>query len=79
MKLADEGWMSDINKPRGLMHIDIFLKGSMKKGIVHIELPKGPIIGDSKRQNSSNGRGFNHGTKCFKVIKPLLLMKAFGN
>lgn len=43
MKLAYIIWANGINIARGLNHMDLLLKQTMKKGISNIKMPKRPI------------------------------------
>jgi hypothetical protein len=46
--------------PRRLFHIYVFLKNTMKKHVLHIQLSNSPPSGDSNRQDQSNSSRFYH-------------------
>lgn len=75
-KVIGELWVSIA---RRLYHVNFFMKGTLEKVIIDIQLSKRPIIGKSNRENSSNSNRFCDWAKSIKVIFPILLMKAFGN
>lgn len=52
-----------IDEPRGLLTINDFIQSAMEKGIFNVELVDGPVVGDGKRKDDVNGRGFNDGTE----------------
>ena len=44
-----------ISKSRRLTHINLLLKNTMEKGILHIQLAKGPTMCDSQREQNTDG------------------------
>jgi hypothetical protein len=48
-ELAMIGWILGINKPRGLLHIDLLLNNTIKEHVLNIQLTKSPIMRVSKR------------------------------
>jgi hypothetical protein len=53
--------MARVLKPRRLLHIDIFIEKTMKKGIADINLTKTPSSRYNKRQHKKNSDRLDHG------------------
>ena len=71
--------MSNVNKPRRLAHIYVFLKNDIEKCIVKIKLSHGSVIGDGKSKHHPNGSRFDHRTICIMKIKIQNSVESFGH
>jgi hypothetical protein len=61
VKFKDILWMARVLKPRRLLHIDVFIEKTMKKGIADINLTKTPSSRYNKRQHKKNSDRLDHG------------------
>lgn len=61
------------------MHVDVFLKDALDKGILDIKLFESPVSRDTKDKNKADGGGFNKRTKGFSIIKTFLLIESLCN
>jgi hypothetical protein len=66
---------TSINKVRGLLTIDFFIESTMKKSVFNVKLMNGPVIGESKRKNNTDGGMFDNRAKSFIKINTWLLGK----
>ena len=69
------GNSSDITQRK--MHIDLFMKITMKECIIYIKLNDVPIPNCSHCQECPDSDKFGHKGECLIVIKPLLLCTPF--
>lgn len=67
-----------VSEPRRLMHINCLLKMAMQKGILHIKLVNGPLAGDGKTENCTNGGRFDNQTESLITVYPGLLAATIG-
>jgi hypothetical protein len=70
---------SKINKTWRLLHIYIFVKGPIKKGIMDIQLINFPNTRNHNGENQPNSGLLNNMTKSLRIINTFLLIKAFSN
>jgi hypothetical protein len=68
-----------IRKPRWLSHIYLLLQQAMKKGILHIKLPKRPTASDRKREKKPDGGRLDHWTEGVFIVKAIALSKTASN
>jgi hypothetical protein len=73
LKLAHMLGILRVLKTGRLLHVNIFLKKTMKEGVADINLTKAPSSRYSKREHKTNGDWFYHWTECVMIVNTLLL------
>ena len=63
MEFTDIGRIGCINITRRLLHVNLFLKVAMEKGIGHIKLLQRPTAADSNGKSQSNCGKFDNRTE----------------
>jgi hypothetical protein len=74
VEFAHKGGITGL-KPLRLLHVDLFIKNTIEKSVINVQLLNGPTLGNSNSEYNSNSHWLDYRRKCFQKIKPLSLMK----
>jgi hypothetical protein len=68
-------WLTRIFKSRRLSHILFFLKNTMEKCVLYIQLPKTPALRNCNRENQVNGRELHNKAERVIIVNAIALIE----
>jgi hypothetical protein len=68
-----------ISKARRLAHINLLIKDTMQKSVLHIQLAKRPTTRNSQREEHTDGSRFHNWAEGVLIIKTIALLETLGN
>jgi hypothetical protein len=71
--------LTRIFKSRRLSHILFFLKNSMEKRVLDIQLPKTPALRNCNRENQVNGRELHNRAEHGIIVNAIALLESLSN
>ena len=72
-------WILGVAHTLRLRHIDLLGEMPVEKGVINVNLARGPLAMKCNAEHSIDGDGIDHGIESLMKINTQLLVKAFSN